>query len=162
MNQYLRSLPKFAKLFIAIAGSLAAGWLGSLATTPNIPTWYASLEKPLLNPPNEIFGPVWGILYLLMGISAYLVWVSTTKGTKRWAATAFALQLALNTLWSVTFFGLQQPYGGVAVIVLLLGAIVWTIVEFKKFSKLAALLLAPYLLWVCFATYLNAGIALLN
>lgn len=160
--QHLNSFPKFAKLFITVVGSLAAGWIGSLATTPNIPTWYASLDKPPLNPPNEIFGPVWGVLYLLMGIAMYLVWVSRAKGDKRWAVIAFILQLILNTLWSVIFFGLQQPYGGVAVILVLLASIIWTAVEFKKFSKLAALLLVPYILWVCFATYLNAGVAVLN
>lgn len=162
MIHYLHTLPKFAKLMITVTGSLIAGWLGSLATTPSIPTWYEGLDKPFLNPPNEIFGPVWGLLYLLMGISAYLVWVSPVKASKRWATLAFAAQLALNTLWSIVFFGLQQPYGGVIVILLLLGAIIWTIIEFKKFSKVAAILLVPYILWVSFATYLTIGIALLN
>ncbi len=149
--------------FIASIGvSLAAGGLGALATTPNIPTWYATLDKPLLNPPSWIFGPVWTTLYILMGIALYLVIRSQVKGAKRDAYVTFGLQLALNTLWSVAFFGVKSPEAGIAIILLLLTAIIITILKFKPFSNAAAWLLAPYLAWVSFATYLTIAIAILN
>lgn len=152
---------KILKLIAAIALSLAAGGIGGLATTPNIPTWYAHLDKPPLIPPNEVFGPVWTTLYVLMGISLYLVWLRQAPN-KRTAYIAFGLQLALNTLWSLVFFGLRQPWPGALVIVALIVAIAITIKQFRPYSAVAAWLLAPYLAWVCFATYLNVGIALLN
>lgn len=153
-------IKRIIQFVMAIGVSFAAGGLGSLATTPNIPTWYAGLDKPPLLPPNEVFGPVWGVLYLMMGIALFLVWIAPKQQVLVYIA--FFTQLILNTLWSVVFFGLQQPWVGVVVILLLIGAIVWTIREFYKVSKHAAGLLLPYLLWVLFATYLTIGVALLN
>lgn len=150
------------KFIISIGVSLGAGAVGSLATVPNIPTWYATLEKPIFNPPNWVFGPVWTLLYILMGISLYLVWTSKSKQSKQLAYIFFGLQLLLNTLWSIIFFGLQQPWLAVIVIVMLLLAIIATIQAFSKFSRTAALLLAPYVAWVSFATILNLSVAILN
>jgi len=149
------------KLIASLVIPFVAGAIGNLATLPNIPTWYADLEKPLFNPPNFVFGPVWSVLYLLMGISLYLVWTTKAKG-KAAAYIAFTAQLVLNTAWSLLFFGLHSPELGILVILLLIGAIVTTIINFYRFSKPAAYLLVPYLLWVSFATYLTVGVALLN
>lgn len=153
---------KAMKLIASLVISFAAGAIGSIATMPNIPTWYAGLEKPFLNPPNFVFGPVWTILYILIAISLYLVWTQKSTKSKALAYGAFAAQMILNALWSFVFFGLHLPALAVVVIVLLLVAIVLTIMSFYRFSKPAAYLLVPYLLWVCFATYLTVGVALLN
>jgi benzodiazapine receptor len=153
---------KAMKLIASLVISFAAGAIGSIATIPNIPTWYAGLEKPFLNPPNFVFGPVWTVLYILIAISLYLVWTQKSTKSKVLAYGAFATQMILNALWSFVFFGLHMPALAVVVVVLLLVAIVLTIMSFYRFSKPAAYLLVPYLLWVCFATYLTVGVALLN
>ncbi len=140
---------------------LSAGWIGSLATIPNIPTWYAGLEKPAFNPPNWVFGPVWTILYIMMGISGWLVWKAPDRVSSR-PFIPFAIQLALNLAWSFAFFGAQNPLLGLVVIIPMWICIVWTIVVFWPISRAAALLLAPYLAWVSFATLLNASILALN
>lgn len=150
------------KLIASLVISFAAGGVGSLATIPNIPTWYAGLDKPPFLPPNEVFGPVWTTLYLLMGVALYLVWTTETKKSRERAYIAFGSQIVLNALWSLVFFGLHLPWLGVAVIAVLLATIVWTIWEFWKHNKLAAYLLVPYILWVSFASYLTLGVALLN
>ncbi len=149
------------RLAISLLLPYAAAAIGNLATIPNIPSWYAALEKPLLNPPNFVFGPVWTVLYVLMGISLFLVW-NSGGAVKQRAYIAFGVQLVLNTLWSIVFFGLHQPWIAAFVIVALIVAIVATIVTFRRYSMIAVWLLVPYLAWVCFATYLNIGIALLN
>jgi benzodiazapine receptor len=149
------------QLIGCIGASFLAGAIGSVVTVQSIPTWYAGLAKPPFLPPNEVFGPVWTVLYLLMGVSLYLV-VRASAAEKRAAYVWFGVQLVLNTLWSLTFFGLQLPWLGVAVIVALLIAIAVTIRSFYSISRLASYLLVPYLLWTCFATYLNLGVALLN
>lgn len=154
-----------AKFFASIFITFAAGWIGSLFTTPNIPTWYAALEKPPLIPPNEIFGPVWSALYLLIGIALFLVWIAKDSRKKSGKLTAymwFGAQLILNTLWSITFFSMQQPWLAAVVIALLIVSIIGTMVAFRKYDKWASYLFIPYLLWVGFATYLNMGVALLN
>lgn len=153
---------KVVKLIASIAVSFGAAAIGSLATVPNIPTWYASLAKPAFSPPNWLFGPVWTLLYLLIGLSLYLVWTAGYKKPKRLAFTAFGLQLVCNALWSLVFFGLHAPWAGAAVIILLFGSIVVTMRLFWPISKLAAYLLVPYLAWVSFATLLNISVALLN
>ncbi len=118
--------------------------------------------KPTFVPPNWVFGPVWTVLYLLMGISLYLVWMQQSKRSKQLAFAFFGLQLVLNTAWSVVFFGFHQPVTAVAVIFALLVAIAATMVQFWQFSRRAVYLLVPYLLWVSFATALTIGIAILN
>ena len=146
----------------SIVGSFTAGAIGSLATAPNIPTWYSVLTRPFLNPPNWIFGPVWSILYLLMGIALALVILETNKQSKKHAYFWFGLQLILNTLWSLVFFGLHSPWLGVVVIIVLIISISMTIREFHRINRYSSWLLAPYLAWVCFAAYLTIGIAVLN
>lgn len=153
---------KVGKLLIAGLLCFAAGGLGSLATISNIPTWYAALEKPFFNPPNWIFGPVWTVLYVLMAASLYIVWTKYYKGSKKRAFAAFVVQLVLNALWSLVFFGLHAPWAGVVVIVALLASIVATMKLFWPISRPAVCLLVPYVLWVGFATALNIAIALLN
>lgn len=153
---------KVLKLITSLAIPFAAGLIGNLATRPNIPGWYAGLEKPFFSPPNWVFGPVWTILYILIGLSLYLVWQQQTKQPKGRAYVAFVVQMVLNTLWSLVFFGLRQPLGGMAVIVMLMVSIVWYMVEVGKISKPARYLLIPYVAWVGFATVLNMALVLLN
>lgn len=150
------------RLVVAIGLPLVIGLIGSLITTPAIPIWYAGLEKPAFNPPNWLFGPVWTLLYVLMGVALYLAWSQAQPKRKKDALLWFGLQLALNLLWSVVFFGLQLPWLGVAVIALLFVAIIMTARAFWPISRPASYLLLPYAAWVAFATVLNASIALLN
>lgn len=156
-------LKKVLKLLTALIVSALAGIIGSLFTFSAIPAWYATLAKPVLNPPSWVFGPVWTLLYALMGIAAFLVW---NKGwgrrDVRVALTVFAIQLALNTLWPLIFFGLRSPAWAFVGIVALWFAILATIITFAKVSKPAAWLLVPYILWVSFAGYLNFSIWMLN
>jgi tryptophan-rich sensory protein len=159
--------PNFASQAIGLLAFVAicfvAAGLGSLATLPSIPTWYAGLEKPFFTPPNEIFGPVWTVLYALMAVAGWLAWrADAIEPDRRAALIAFGVQLVLNVAWSFAFFGMQSPLAGLGVIVLLLAAILWTIATFRLVSKLAAALMLPYLAWVAFATALNAGIYVLN
>lgn len=141
--------------------SLAAGGIGSLATVSNIPTWYEPLNKPPLLPPNSVFGSVWTLLYILMG--AALAAVILKKANKKQSAYLwFGVQLALNTLWSIVFFGLHQPWFAVVIILALLAAISMTALRFHRIIPLTLWAFIPYLAWVCFATYLNIGVAVLN
>ncbi len=148
---------------VSIVVCQGAGLIGSLATFPSIPTWYASLEKPAFNPPNWVFGPVWTTLYTLMGIAAFLVWrKGISKREVKIALGIFLVQLVLNTLWSVIFFGLHFLAGGLVVIVVLWIAILLSILTFFRISKAAGALLIPYILWVSFATILNFSLWQLN
>lgn len=155
---------KKAAIFLgSILVSFVAGGVGSLATVPNIPSWYAALEKPPLLPPNGVFGPVWTILYLLMGIALALIILHKVKAAKKRSAYIwFGVQLALNMLWSLVFFGLHLPWLGVGVIIALIVSILMTMMNFHRLVSTAAWLLMPYLAWVCFATYLTIGVAVLN
>ncbi len=148
---------------VALALPQIAGGIGALFTFAAIPTWYATLAKPELAPPNWIFGPVWTTLFILMGIAAFIVW---KKGWERpevqVALSAFGFQLVLNTFWSILFFGLQSPGLALFEIVLLWSAIVANIVAFWRVSRIAGLLLLPYIAWVSFASYLNYMIWMLN
>lgn len=151
------------KLITTIFVSELAGVIGSIFTFSAIPNWYVTLNKPTINPPSWIFGPVWTTLYALMGIAAFLIW---KKGWERVdvrkALAVFGLQLILNALWSIIFFGLQNPAWAFVNLVAMWLAIVWTMVLFYKISKLAMWLLLPYILWVSFAGYLNYSIWMLN
>ena len=153
----------FLKLVISIFLPLIAGFIGSVFTTSSITTWYAALNKPSFNPPNWIFGPVWTILYLLMGISLYLIWSKgIKKRSSKTALVVFLIQLALNSLWSILFFGLKSPFLAFIEIIILWFMILATIINFYRISKIASYLLIPYLLWVSFAFVLNFSIVLLN
>ena len=151
------------KLIISIVACQCAGLIGSIFATSAISTWYASLEKPGFTPPNWLFAPAWVTLYLLMAISASIVWRRGLGDTRvRTALIIFLIQLVLNALWSVVFFGLESPLYGVIVIVILWIAIVLTIVKFFRISTLAGALLLPYIGWVTFAATLNVSIFILN
>lgn len=150
------------KLFGSIVLCLAAGFAGSFFTTSSITGWYATLNKPFFNPPNFVFAPVWTILYILMGISLYLVWSSEKSKQTGVAITFFMTQLILNVSWSIVFFGLHFPAGAFATIIALFLAILFTILKFSKISKNAAYLLYPYIAWVLFASFLNLAIVVLN
>lgn len=139
------------------------GLLGTPFTISAIPSWYNSLNKPFISPPNYVFGPVWTILYMLMGISAFLVWQKGIKKEKiKNALKIFVLQLVLNFIWSILFFGLRSPLLGLIDILFLWVLIIVTIFRFHGISKPAAYLLVPYLLWVSFATILNFSILIYN
>jgi len=156
-------MKKIIKLIVSIVVCQLAGVIGSIFTVSNINTWYIDLSKPLLNPPNWVFGPVWITLYFLMGIALFLVW---NKGLdSRFSKNAFILfivQLVFNSMWSIVFFGLHQLLISVFVIIILWLLIFVNIVQFGKISKPAAYLLMPYILWVSFASYLNIAIYILN
>lgn len=130
--------------------------MGSFFTISAIPSWYATLSKPFFSPPNWIFGPVWTILYILMGVSLYLVWL------KKKVPTVFWVQLILNAVWSIIFFGIKNPALALVDIAAFWIAIVLTIKTFYKINKVAGNLLIPYLLWVSFAAFLNYNIWILN
>jgi len=151
------------KLVVSIIACLAAGNIGSIFTRQAIPTWYATLEKPAFNPPSWLFAPVWTLLYIMMGIAAFLVWRKGLENKQvRIALIIFLVQLVLNALWSVAFFGLESPLYGLIVIAALWVAILVTVLRFYRISLAASVLLWPYLLWVSFAAVLNSSIWLLN
>ena len=147
-------------LILSILLPLGVGFIGSFFTTPNIQNWYQYIEKPAFNPPNWIFGPVWTVLYILMGISFYLY--AKSEDSKKQGYVYYFVQLGLNSLWSILFFGLQNPLLGLIEIFFLLTFIILTIREFRQVNKIAGILLLPYLAWVSFATILNLNIWLLN
>lgn len=147
----------FVRLVVFIIICEAAGIAGTFPTVSSVATWYPTLTKPFFTPPSWVFGPVWTVLYLLMGISLYLVW-----GKKKVTMTWFWMQLGLNVIWSFAFFGLQNPLLGFIVILLLWISIFLTIQIFIKTQRTAAYLLIPYLLWVSFAAVLNLFIVILN
>lgn len=151
------------KLVASLVACQCAGLIGSIFTKPAIPTWYATLEKPFFTPPNWLFAPAWITLYVLMGIAAFLIWRKglNREGVKP-ALLIFLVQLALNALWSVVFFGFKSLLGGVIVIAVLWVAILFTILKFFHLSNAAGALLLPYILWVSFATALNISVLVLN
>ena len=151
------------RLVVSIIACQGAGLIGAIFTTPAIPTWYAALEKPAFTPPNSVFAPIWVTLYLLMGIAVFLIWrIGLRESGVKLAFVIFWGQLVLNALWSVVFFGFKSPLAGVVVIIILWAAILLTIIRFFKLSKVAGGLLIPYILWVSIASYLSAGIWMLN
>jgi benzodiazapine receptor len=151
------------RLVISIVACQCAGIVGSIFTMGAIPTWYAALQKPPFAPPNWLFAPAWITLYLLMAISAFLVWRTGLENRQtRTALIVFLVQLILNALWSIAFFGLQSPLYGLIVIIALWIAILVTIIKFFRISTIAGALMVPYILWVSFATVLNGSILMLN
>ena len=152
---------KIIKLILSILIPFVASAIGSIFTANSISTWYINLIKPSFNPPNWVFGPVWTLLYLLMGISLYFVWVNKSK-QKKIALIWFSAQLILNTLWSILFFGLKNPLAAFIEIIILWFTILMTIIYFYRIDKKSAYLLIPYILWVSFAAILNCFIWILN
>lgn len=155
MKPILRLVACFALCFAVAA-------LGALATTPKIPTWYAALNKPSFTPPNYVFPIAWNILYALMAISLWRLWQSRPDELRSKAIALFLLQLAVNLAWSWIFFGAESLRGGLVTILALDALVLWTIVAAWRVDRFAAVLLLPYLLWIGYATALNAGIARLN
>ena len=138
------------------------GAAGAIFAARAIPNWYAALAKPPLNPPNQVFGPVWSVLYVLMAISAWIVWKTRASSCRRRGLRLFAIQLLLNFLWPWIFFGNHQILTAFIDIVALWVAILLIILTFRRMSHTAAWLLVPYLAWVTFAAYLNIAIWKLN
>lgn len=154
-------IKRVAGLFALIVFCLFVGSLGSLATETSRTTWYAALHKPMFNPPDWVFAPVWITLYILMAVAG---WRLCACGGKARAGLMllFALQLALNGLWSFLFFGLRNPLLAFVDILALEICLIALIAGARKIDLISAYLLAPYLLWVSFATYLNCVIWWLN
>jgi tryptophan-rich sensory protein len=149
---------KWKTLILAIIICQLAGVIGSVFTFGSITTWYSTLNKPDFTPPSWVFGPVWLALYTMMGISAYLIYESGDKE----ALKIFSVQLVLNALWSMVFFGLKSPLYALIVIIILFISIFLTILRVYKNDRAAAILLMPYLAWVGFASALNYNILILN
>ena len=151
------------KFIVCLVLTFSAAFVGSIFTGRAVPNWYADLNKPFFTPPDWLFGPVWTILYLLMAISAFIVWQKgLANPAVRVALILYLIQLILNALWSVIFFGLKLPLAAFIEIILLWSAIGLTILAFVGVSITAALLLVPYILWVSFAAVLNFSIWFLN
>lgn len=157
-------MSKITKILVMVATCLAVGYFSSLVTRDGVETWYQTINKPVFNPPRWVFAPVWSALYIMMGIAAGLVWdkIDTQREIVKKALTFFAIQLALNALWSYLFFGLHNPLLALIEIVILWLMIYETFVKFSKVNKISGYLFIPYLLWVSFAFILNAAIWWLN
>src|SRR6187200_743506 len=154
---------KVLRFIISIIICQSAGIFGSLFTFEAVPDWYITLEKPFFAPANWIFGPVWIILYFLMGVSLYIVWKDELKSkTRNVFFVVFGIQLILNALWSLLFFGLRSPLLGLIDILILDVMLVVTIFYAKRVSKYAAMLLIPYMVWIIIASVLNYAIMVLN
>ena len=152
-----------AKLIISIVIPVAIGASAGFFTATGVDSWYQTINKPLWNPPNWIFAPVWMTLYVIMGIALFLVWKSdTSEALKKRAITLFAIQLVVNFFWSFIFFNQQQPGWALVEIIAMWVSILLTIFAFAKVNKTAAWLLVPYISWVSFATILNYTIWQLN
>jgi tryptophan-rich sensory protein len=159
-----RTALRHGALFAAcILLPLAAGAIGSFSTVSSVSTWYAALRKPAFTPPDWLFGPVWTALYIMMGISLYLVVKNGIAAAPvRQGVMLFAAQLAANTLWSVVFFGMRSPFWALITIAALAALVAATIAAFLRVSRSAAMLLVPYLCWVFYASVLNAMIWMMN
>ena len=159
----MRKIQSLKILILCVLVCQITGVLGAFFTLPASPGWYASLQKPVYNPPNAVFGPVWTILYVLMAAALYLVLVSSAEDKlKRKAKRLFAVQLVLNAAWSWLFFGLKNPAAAFADILLLWAAVVCLMFVFRRISSLAFGLLIPYGIWITFAALLNFKIWQLN
>lgn len=157
------NINNIGKIIIAVVVCQLVGVIGAVVTIPAIPGWYAGLNKPSFSPPNWLFGPAWITLYTLMGIAVALVWAKGLADKKvRQAMIFFGVQLFLNALWSILFFGWHQTYLAFFEIVIMLGFIALTTLRFYRIEKTAAYLMLPYLAWVSFASLLNFAIYLLN
>lgn len=153
---------KIIKLALSIFLCLLAGFIGSIFTKSAL-LWYQSLHKPFFSPPDYVFGPVWTVLYIMMGIAFYIIWYHGFENENvKNAAAAFVIQLLLNIVWTMVFFGFKFILGGLLVIFLLIIAILQTIFRFRLVTKQASYLLLPYLIWVLYAAVLNFALYKLN
>jgi len=155
---------KTVKIAIALIVCLLVGYSASVVTRPSVESWYPTLIKPIFNPPNWIFMPMWTLLYILMAVAAGLVWdkIKEQNEVVKKALAFFLIQLTLNAIWSYLFFGLKNPMLALIEIALLWLMIYETYLKFIKINKTAGYLLIPYLAWVAFAAILNASIWWLN
>ena len=159
----MKDMTKIVKLICSVAVCILIGFFGSFATRDSVTTWYTDLSRPSFIPPDWTFGVVWPILYVMMGISAFLIWnMGFDKTEVKVALGIFGLQLILNGLWTPIFFGLHLIGLALVEIIMMWAAILLTIISFWKVSKPAALLLLPYIFWVSFAIVLNASLFILN
>ena len=149
-------------MFACIVGVVALGAVSGIASGTGLWVWYATLQKPFFNPPSWVFGPVWTILYALMGFALYRIWIMPSSSERLVLLSLFTTQLILNLAWSFLFFYFQRPDWALVEIILLWGFILWLIIRLYPLDKLAAGLQIPYLLWVSFATLLNAALWWLN
>jgi len=159
MTAQRSTLSRILALVIVLGVTLGISVLGARTTALSVTGWYQTLIKPPLNPPDWVFAPVWTTLYILMAVAAWRVWL---RGAPPRALVLYGVQLLLNLGWSVIFFGLERPSWALGEIVLLLAAILATHGAFRATDRWAGRLLVPYAAWVAFATYLNAGIVVLN
>lgn len=153
---------KFIKLTLCIAGPLVIGGISGFATATSITDWYLTINKPSFNPPNYLFGPVWTTLYILMGISFFMILQAPINEFRKMAIMIFCIQLILNFCWSFIFFKFQLLGSAFIEIILMWFSILSMIYVFQKINKTAAYLQIPYLLWVSFASILNGSIWYLN
>lgn len=162
-SRLFRCRADVVKFIFSIMLCQIVGGVGAIFTSSSVSTWYPNLTKPAFTPPGWVFAPVWTILYLLMGLSLFLILVrGGERGKIIPALTIFAVQLALNGIWSYLFFGLRNPFYGFVEIVLLWIMILLTMLVFSKISKLSSMLLIPYLAWVTIAATLNFYLWRLN
>ena len=157
-----KNMNKYIKLLLAVALPLLVGSVAGLATTPNIKDWYQFLEKPFFSPPNWLFGPMWTLLYILMGVGYYFILQAESGELRKRALNAFYMQLALNFAWSFIFFEFRLIGVAFAEIILVWCAVAWMIYTFHPVNKKAALMQIPYILWVSFASVLNGTVWALN
>jgi len=157
-------MQKSLRITLVVLTCLVIGYLSGTVTRDSITTWYPTLVKPVFNPPNWIFAPVWTALYIMMGIAGGLVWtkIESNENNVKKAFKFFMIQLGLNALWSFLFFYLHNPLLALIEIVILLLFIFETYTQFKKIDKIAGYLFIPYLVWVSFAMILNFSIWWLN
>jgi tryptophan-rich sensory protein len=155
-------MPKSIKLIIAILLPMVIGGFSGFLTANSINDWYSTLQQPSFNPPNWVFGPVWTILYLIMGISLYRIWILPVSEDRNKAIGIFALQMTLNFFWSLIFFRWHLIGFALAEIILMWVMIATMILRFKKLDTAAGLMNVPYLLWVTFASALNGAYFILN
>jgi tryptophan-rich sensory protein len=153
---------QFLKLFLSVVLPVGIGGIAGLFTAEAVPGWYSTLNQPSFNPPNWIFGPVWTTLYLLMGISLFLVWKENYSHERNIAIVVFLIQLTLNFAWSLIFFHFKMIGLALVEIILLWISILSMLFIFYRIKPVAAYINIPYLLWVAFATMLNASYYILN
>jgi translocator protein len=163
LSQRIMAGKKILLFVIALGICLFAGYIGSYYATPEIPTWYAGLNKPDLTPPTWVFAPVWTVLYIFMGISLYWILESGMKNHEaKLGLILFIFQLVLNVGWSYLFFGLHSTFFSFLIIIMLWAVLISTMVQVFRISIPAAAILFPYICWVSFAAYLNYAILILN
>ncbi len=156
------SRPNIIKLIVSLFLPLSVGAVAGMFTSQAVPIWYASLNRPFFSPPNWVFGPVWTSLYILLGISFFLIWKEEASKERDLAIKVFSIQMLLNFAWSFLFFYFNLIGAALIEIILLWTSIAAMIYLFYKIKPVAAYMNIPYLLWVSFATILNAGYYFLN